>query len=443
MDVYQVGQIARYMRDALEADPFLGDLWVQGELSNVTRSAAGHVYFTLKDSGGQLRAVMFRSYVTSAAVAVKDGAQVVAHGRMSFYEQRGDLSYIVDVLQPQGVGALELEFQRLKAKLEAEGLFDPGRKRRLPPFPRRIAVVTSAGGSVLHDIVHITRRRYPLTQLVVAPVPVQGDGAGQAIAEALYLLNQRDDLDLIILARGGGSMEDLWAFNEERVARAIFSAAVPVISAVGHETDVTIADLVADLRAPTPSAAAEMATPNRDDLRRLVAGYQQRAAQAPANQLAGGRYAVANLERHLQRSLPPIADHRRRIDDLMHLTQLHLTARVAAHRGTVDRHLASLEALNPLRTLERGYAIVRRSDDGRVVRAPDDVPAGAALDVQVAGGSFGAVAGGDSLPRPPVERPVPSVPADPATLPITPRVPAPPAPRRLGKGKTPDQLTFL
>lgn len=397
MDVYEVGKIARYLRDALETDSFLGDLWVSGELSNVTRSAAGHLYFTLKDAAGQLRAVMFRSYV-GAGVAAVDGAAVVAHGRMSFYEQRGDLQFIVDVLMPHGTGALHLEFQKLRVKLEEEGLFEPSRKRPLPAFPRRIAVITSTAGSVLHDIVNVTRRRYPLVELVVAPVPVQGETAAPAIVEAFELLARLPTLDVIILARGGGSLEELWPFNEERVARAIYASHAPVISAVGHETDVTIADLVADLRAPTPSAAAELATPSRDELARQVALLRSRAAAALQDRVGAARDAVATAQAQLRRALPPIAAHRRRIDDLMHLAFLHVRGRLAADRAALARQEAALHALDPYRTLERGYAIVRRAAGGPVVRSPAAVRPGDPLDVRVAEGEFPATVG---APPPP------------------------------------------
>ncbi len=401
MDVYEVGKIARYLREALETDSFLGDLWVSGELSNVTRSAAGHIYFTLKDGVGQLRSVMFRSSIQPGVTAA-DGVAVVAHGRTSFYEQRGDLQFIVDVLMPKGMGELHLEFQRLRVKLEEEGLFEPSRKRALPEFPHRIAVVTSAAGSVLHDILQITRRRYPLAQVVVAPVPVQGDTAAPAIAEAFRLLERLHDIDVIILARGGGSLEELWPFNEEVVARAIYASHVPVISAVGHETDVTIADLVADLRAPTPSAAAELATPSRDELAQRVRRQALRAASLLGDQVMYARSGLIDAERRVRRSLPPLDLHRRRIDDLSHLGLVHLRGEVSAVRGSLSRYAASLEALDPVRTLERGYAIVRRAGDGPVIRRAAEPHPGDLLEVRLADGAFPVVAGAASPPSPPM-----------------------------------------
>jgi len=406
MDVYEVGKIARYLREALETDSFLGDLWVSGELSNVTRSAAGHIYFTLKDGGGQLRSVMFRSSVQPGVTAA-DGVAVVAHGRTSFYEQRGDLQFIVDVLMPHGMGALHLEFQRLRVKLEEEGLFDPSRKRALPAFPHRIGVVTSAAGSVLHDILQITRRRYPLAQVVVAPVPVQGETAAPAIVDAFRLLGRLGDLDVIILARGGGSLEELWPFNEEAVARAIYASHVPVVSAVGHETDVTIADLVADLRAPTPSAAAELATPNRDELVQRVRLLSLRAAGSLDDQVRYARAGVIDWTRRVNRALPPIAQHRRRIDDLTQWALARVQTRMTAERASVNRHIATLEALDPVRTLERGYAIVRRSD-GSVIRSAADPQPGDQLEVRVADGAFPAIAGAPTSLVQPTPAPLPA-----------------------------------
>ncbi|MBM2826862.1 MAG: exodeoxyribonuclease large subunit, partial [Dehalococcoidia bacterium] len=241
--IYTVGQVSQYLKLYLESDPLLADVWVSGEMSNYRRYSSGHQYFTMKDSSGQLRCVLFRS--SDMGVALEDGVSVVAHGRFSLYEARGDLQFYVDLVQPEGMGILHLEFLRLKAKLEEEGLFDSSRKRPIPEWPRRVGVITSPDGAVLHDIINIARRRYPLVELVVAPTQVQGDGAVDGITRAFRNMNSLDNIDLVILARGGGSLEELWPFNEETVARAIYGSRAPVISAVGHETDWTIADYVA------------------------------------------------------------------------------------------------------------------------------------------------------------------------------------------------------
>ena len=273
MPVYSVSQITRYLKESLEADSLLNDLWLRGEVSNLTRSAAGHYYFTLKDATSQVRCVMFRPAYGGEHLA--EGAAVIAHGRVSIYEVRGDLQLIADLAQPEGVGELHLELERLKMKLEAEGLFQVSRKRPLPEFPKRIGVATSPTGAVWHDIQNVLRRRYPLVELAFAPTPVQGDTAAAGIVDAFDAFNAEDDLDLVILARGGGSLEDLWPFNEEAVARAIYASRAPVISAVGHETDYTIADMVADCRAPTPSAAAELAAPDMDELMERIESRQR------------------------------------------------------------------------------------------------------------------------------------------------------------------------
>ena len=274
MEVYTVSSITTYLRELLETDPHLADIWVSGEVSNLTRSTAGHLYFTLKDSDSQLRCVFFRGATLQRDLAsmVESGAQVVAHGRISLYEVRGDLQFYVDFVQPEGVGVLAMEFERLKARLEQEGLFEQSRKRPLPQFPQRIGVVTSPTGAVFHDICSILARRWPLAEIVLAPSAVQGPEAVRGIVAGIAALNDEPDMDVIIVARGGGSLEELWAFNEEAVARAIYASHAPVVSAVGHETDYTIADYVADVRAPTPSTAAELVAPDRRAIATTIVG---------------------------------------------------------------------------------------------------------------------------------------------------------------------------
>ncbi len=404
-DVYSVGQIAAYLREALEVDPLLSDLWVSGEMSNVTRSSAGHLYFTLKDASGQLRCVMFRGALNSQADAVadpgaiKDGAAVVVHGRLSFYEVRGDLQVIADVLMPQGVGALFLEFQRLKAKLEAEGLFDLSRKRPLPEFPQRIALITSPTGAVLHDIVTIVERRYPLVELLLTPVAVQGDSAAPAIVDAFARLNRRSDIDAIILARGGGSIEELWPFNEEKVARAIYASRLPVISAVGHETDFTIADYVADLRAPTPSAAAELAVPDQWELRGHISGWSMRLNGITQGTLLTLGSDLQMAAQRLKHRGPEVQRERQKVDDLTRVTGIHLRTALFAAHAQIEQRLVALDSLNPQRTLERGYAIVQQ-ESGKVVSRAGQVQQGDGLTVRVQDGSFPAVAGDGGTPSP-------------------------------------------
>ena len=258
---WTVTDLTRYLRQLLEADSSLQGVWVQGEISNLSRPSSGHIYFTLKDSGASLRCVMWRNEAARLRFAPQDGMAIEAHGSISIYEAGGQYQLYADILRPLGEGALYQEFLRLKALLEAEGLFDPARKRSIPEFPRRIGIVTSPTGAALRDMLNTLRRRLPLAEVILAPTPVQGDEAPPGIVAALRSLNRVAAPDVILLARGGGSIEDLWAFNDERVVRAVTESAAPVITGVGHETDFTLADFAADLRAPTPTAAAELATP--------------------------------------------------------------------------------------------------------------------------------------------------------------------------------------
>ena len=386
MPVYSVSQITRYLKDSLEADFFLNDLWMRGEVSNLTRSAAGHFYFTLKDSASQVRCVMFRPAHGGEHLA--EGGAVIAHGRVSLYEVRGDLQLIADLAQPEGVGELHLELERLKVKLEAEGLFQVSRKRPLPVFPKRIGVATSPTGAVWHDIQNIIRRRYPLVELAFAPTPVQGDTAAGGIVDAFDALNAEDDIDLVILARGGGSLEDLWPFNEETVARAIYASRSPVISAVGHETDFTIADMVADCRAPTPSAAAELAAPDRDELMERVESRQRSIFQWVSGDLSDRSRDLDQTAWRLQRYAPDIPSWRQRVDDLSQANaralDSYLTLR-GERIGALDMRLASL---NPASVLARGYAVVQRQDTLEPVTSVVQVSPGDDLDITVAGGSF-------------------------------------------------------
>ena len=386
MPVYSVSQITRYLKDSLEADFFLNDLWMRGEVSNLTRSAAGHFYFTLKDSASQVRCVMFRPAHGGEHLA--EGGAVIAHGRVSLYEVRGDLQLIADLAQPEGVGELHLELERLKVKLEAEGLFQVSRKRPLPVFPKRIGVATSPTGAVWHDIQNILRRRYPLVELAFAPTPVQGDAAAGGIVDAFDALNAEDDIDLVILARGGGSLEDLWPFNEETVARAIYASRSPVISAVGHETDFTIADMVADCRAPTPSAAAELSAPDQDELFERVESRQRSAFQWVSGDLSDRSRDVDQTAWRLQRYAPDIPSWRQRVDDLSQANARALDSYLTLRGERIGALEMRLASLNPSSVLARGYAVVQRQDTLEPVTSVEQVSPGDDLDITVAGGSF-------------------------------------------------------
>jgi exodeoxyribonuclease VII large subunit len=401
MHVYAVRELTAYLRELLETDPHLGDIWLAGEVSNVSRPASGHVYFTLKDGDAAIRCAFFARRMqpsSTTARLVEHGAAVVAHGRISLYEQRGDLQLYVDFVQPEGVGALQAEFERLRTQLAEAGLFDDARKRPLPRFPRKIGVVTSESGAVFHDICHVLERRWPVADVVLAPAPVQGPQAASGIVGGIETLNARGEIDVMIVGRGGGSIEELWAFNEEPVARAIFASAVPVVSAVGHETDTTIADFVADRRAATPSAAAEIVAPDRIEVSvrlGIAAGTMQSLVR---EQISVERQALRHAAQRMDRRLPDVYRERQRVDDLSRraLGATETAQRAAAHGvgGCVWR----LRALDPFATLERGYAIVQRG--ASVVSSVSEVHAGDALDVRVKDGIFEVHMGGGAPPPP-------------------------------------------
>lgn len=388
--VFTVSEITRRIRTWLEADRVLQDVWLMGEVSNWRQSPAGHIYFTLKDEQAALRCVLWRSnahhvhYLPSG-----DGETVLAHGYVSVYEPQGVYQLYVDEMQPLGMGSWYARFEQLKRKLEAEGLFDRPR-RPLPRFPRRIGVVTSPSGAVLRDILNVLRRRYPLAEVILAPTLVQGEDAPLQIVRALQAIARVPGVDVIILARGGGSIEDLWAFNDERVARAVADSPLPVVCGVGHETDFTIADWVADVRAPTPSAAAELVTPDRAELQRRVQALERALATACHNLIARLRRKV-EAERRALRQLSPRAmlqRQRQHVDELALAIVRALRHALALRRERLSGLHRRLEVLNPTATLARGYAIVRRQDDHRVVMRIAQVSPGDRLRVQVSDGTF-------------------------------------------------------
>jgi exodeoxyribonuclease VII large subunit len=388
---WSVSELNRYVRQALETDFRLQGVRVAGEVSGFRAYPSGHWYFTLKDDAAQINCVMWRGRAEKLGFTPRDGEAVEAHGNVTLYETRGQYQLDVAWLEPTGEGALYREFVRLKARLEAEGLFAPERKRPLPAWPRTIGIVTSPAAAALRDVLNILRRRFPLAQVILSPTPVQGDDAPPQIVAALHALAERARPDVIIVARGGGSLEDLWAFNAERVARAIAAMPVPVVSGVGHETDFTIADFVADVRAPTPSAAAELATPNRDDLRGEVARLAARLAEALSGEVRYHRLSLRERAARLKALSPraQLANARQRVDDL-----LARAARAVQHRLSLERERVSglkqaLNGVSPLAVLGRGYAVVTRTD-GAVVRRARDVQAGDALRVRVSEGEFGA-----------------------------------------------------
>ena len=366
----------------------LQDFWVNGEVANLARPGSGHSYFSIRDGNSTMRCVMFRN--SRGANYLQNGAAIILHGRVSIYEQRGDLQIIADIAQPEGVGELQLKLEQLKLELEQQGLFDEFRKRGLPRFPKKVAVVTSPSGSVWHDIQNVVRRRYPLVELAIAPAPVQGEDAAPAIVEALQAAGNEQGVDVVIVARGGGSLEDLWAFNEEEVARAIFACPVPVVSAVGHETDHTIADLVADLRAPTPSAAAELVVPDSAELIAFTVASAQSMDASISRQVTSGIETAQQLGRRLNNSLPDLDTLRLRIDDRLRIARQMLAHMLSLNGERVDGLMLRLEALSPRDTLRRGYAIVQRNDDGSVVSRHTQAEVGDALDITLTNGAIQA-----------------------------------------------------
>ncbi len=386
---WTVTDLTRYLRELLESDEVLQDVWVQGEVSNLSRPASGHLYFTLKDPSAALRCVMWRNAVTRQNFLPRDGDAIEVHGAISVYEAGGQYQLYADLFRPAGEGALYQEFLRLKSLLEAEGLFAPERKRPIPARPHRIGVVTSPTGAVLQDILNTLRRRYPLVEVVLAATPVQGVEAPPAIIAALQDIVRIAKPDVIILARGGGSIEDLWAFNDEGVARAIAASPIPVIAGIGHETDFTIADFVADLRAPTPTAAAELSTPSQVDLRIELSDLSHQLTRLVEAFQSELHWAFQKIQGDLARNSPlsRINTALQRVDELSHrlgAASSHALQLAQTRLLGLTQHLA---ALNPASVLERGYAIVTNRDQRTISRVAQVKP-GEPLNVRVSDGDF-------------------------------------------------------
>lgn len=427
--IYSISELTEKIKALLEENyPFI---WISGEISNLRIPSSGHCYLTLKDSGAQIAAVIFRNQKRRLDFDLEDGIRVTGLGRITVYPPRGAYQIILEFVEPAGLGALQAAFEQLKRRLAEEGLFDPAHKKPLPSLPRRIAVVTSATGAALQDILTVSRRRFPNLEILVAPVPVQGDQAADRIAEALVRVDAMEAVDVVILARGGGSLEDLQPFNTETVARAVFAASVPVVSAVGHETDVTIADFVADLRAPTPSAAAELVVPLKSELFQRCCALENALKSAMARIAAPKRDRVRDLRKRLVHPGRRIQDLRLRLDDATgrvcrslrqrnqrnreHLQWMthRLIAASPVHRihrlredlaaTTTDlsstmagrcrdrrveyrRFRTALDALNPMAILARGYSITRRLPDRTVVRGPEGVKLGQEVEITLARG---------------------------------------------------------
>jgi exodeoxyribonuclease VII large subunit len=385
---WTVSEVNTYLKTLMESDSSLQDLWVEGEISNLSRPASGHLYFTLKDQNSSLRCVMWKNRASAVGTLLQEGAAIEAHGNLNVYEQRGQYQLYIDFLRPRGEGKLFQEYQRLKAKLEGEGLFDPERKRTLPAWPSRIGIVTSSTGAAFQDMKDTLMRRYPLVTILLSPTSVQGENAPAEIVAALnrlYVLKP----DLILIGRGGGSIEDLWAFNDERVARAIFESPVPVISGVGHETDFTISDFVADLRAPTPTAAAELAVPDQGELRTGIVEFEARLLRSIEGILSEQRWKLETLSSVITRLSPlgEIINGRLRLDELSSRLERAAAGFLKGSRDKCNSIQARLSALNPESILKRGYAVLT-ADDGSTVYQVGQVSSGEHLQVRVSDGEF-------------------------------------------------------
>ena len=385
---FTVSKLTFHIRKLLEENETLQDVWVQGEISNLSRPASGHIYFTLKDANASLKSVMWKTSAARLSMALRDGMEVEVHGRIGVYEPQGLYQLYADQIRPVGEGALFQEFMRLKAKLEAEGLFDPERKRPIPELPRRIGIVTSATGAALRDMLNTLRRRLPLVEVILAPSPVQGSEAPPGLLRALRSINDQKP-DVIILARGGGSIEDLWAFNDERVVRAVAASEIPIICGVGHETDFTLCDFAADLRAPTPTAAAELATQiTIQDLAVSVSNLRSLLLAQTLEILSVKQSQLTSLTADLRYLSPVrmIQSESQRVDELSRRASSAMFNRIVLQKKHIEGTEKRLDALSPLGVLRRGYAVVTRKDDGRVVSRLSQ--ASDAMKVRVSDGEF-------------------------------------------------------
>lgn len=396
--VYTVTELTRTIKSVLERSPNLSSLLVKGEISNFKHHSSGHMYFTLKDERGRLKCVMFRGKNAALRFRPEDGMTVVAGGSISVYEAAGEYQLYVDELYPAGQGALHLAFEQLKERLAAEGLFAAERKRSLPFLPRKVGVITSPTGAAIRDILSVLTRRFPNVDILIAPAIVQGEAGPPSVVEAIRRMNQRDDVDVLIVGRGGGSLEELWTFNDERVARAIAASRIPVISAVGHETDVTIADFAADQRAPTPSAAAEMAVPERAMLAREVAACMERLVGAQLKLIARLKENLGFLEQSpaLTRPGDRVRQLSQQVDELVYRAGLAIRRSTESRRSRLEALVGKLDGLSPLGTLARGYAICRFAGTDQVVTDAAMTKPGDALVVRVRRGEIACrVTGGE------------------------------------------------
>lgn len=379
-----VSQVNRFIKQMMDKTSILRNIWVKGEISNFKLHYSGHMYLTLKDDGGVLKSVMFKSNASHLRFAPENGMKVLARGRISVYERDGAYQLYIEEMQPDGIGALHIAYEQLKAKLAEEGLFDSEFKKPIPKFPETVGVITATTGAAVRDIINVLGRRYPYAKILIYPSLVQGEGAAQQVAQAIAYFNQKRLADVLIVGRGGGSIEDLWAFNEEVTARAIFASKIPVISAVGHETDFTIADFVADLRAPTPSAAAELAVPSAEELMQRFASIQARIVLDMGNILASCRADLRNLKPKNPQG--QMDDARIMMDQLVRQMVKNTAWLHSQKREKLRTLCGKLDAMSPLGVLKRGYGIAKK-EDGSVAKSVEDLPAGECFELVLSDGS--------------------------------------------------------
>jgi exodeoxyribonuclease VII large subunit len=382
-----VSQFTGMVKDLLEGA--FPAVWVVGEISNFSRPSSGHCYFTLKDDGAQLRAVIWRNAAQRLRFDLHDGLEVICHGAVDLYAPRGSYQLVIDQLQPKGIGALELALRKLREKLSSEGFFDPHRKRPLPRFPRRIGLVTSPTGAAVRDFLQVIKRRWLGADVLLAPVRVQGDGAAQEVAAAIRQLHAlNSDIDVVVVARGGGSLEDLWAFNEEIVVRAIHGSRIPVVSAIGHEIDVTLADLVADVRALTPSEAAERVVPSAEELRHTLSQHAQRLNTQLRSRAMSARLRLESLasRRAFRRPFAMVQEAEQRLDELDSCAARAIRQKVSDGRRQIASTAAGLESLSPLGVLGRGYSLTFREADGQLIRDASELQPGDCIRTRLANG---------------------------------------------------------
>ena len=383
-----VSQLNAYMKRVVDGQTALNDIWIKGEISNFKDHYSGHLYITLKDEGGVLKAVMFKSAAQNLTFRPEDGMKVLARGRIGVYEQSGTYQLYISEMTPDGLGELYVAYEQLKKKLGEEGLFDENKKKPIPKYPERVGVITAATGAAVRDIINVITRRYPYCEIILFPSLVQGAGAAPNIVEGIEYFNKNKLCDTLIVGRGGGSIEDLWAFNEEIVARAIFASQIPVISAVGHETDFTIADFVADLRAPTPSAAAEIAVPSQLELISKISTMSGRMKTAVINGLKNRRLRVEKLSMRSPQN--KIDDLRQRNDNLIKQAEKSFMLSFEGKKKELARLFAKLDALSPLGVMARGYAIASE-EDGTVIRTVSKMTPGKKFSLRLSDGECDCV----------------------------------------------------